>query len=97
MEKVCYSNIIFKDDFTLPFSTLQKDIYGDQYTLVWESADLQSLGSTLKILASEVASFILQQGVLAAVLPILMAGLTGPLWALKLTYLMDNPIRIPIR
>jgi hypothetical protein len=80
-----------QNDFTLPFSTIAPDIYGDQYSLVWESRDLQKLGSALKILGTEVATFLFQQGLAATVLPVLMAGLTGPLWAIKLTYLMDNP------
>jgi hypothetical protein len=80
-----------QNDFTLPFSTIAPDIYGDQYSLIWESRDLQKLGSALKILGTEVATFLFQQGLAATVLPVLMAGLTGPLWAIKLTYLMDNP------
>lgn len=80
-----------KDDFTLPWSTLVQNIYGDQYALVWESKDLKELGSALKILASEIGSFLFQQGIQYTLLPVLMAGLTGPMWALKLTYLLDNP------
>ncbi|KAJ3088414.1 hypothetical protein HK102_008808 [Quaeritorhiza haematococci] len=79
------------DDYHLPFSTVEQGIHGDQYTLLWESKALQDLGSTLKILVGEVAGFLFQQGLQATLLPILMAGLTGPLWALKLTYLLDNP------
>ncbi|KAJ1558417.1 hypothetical protein HK096_001038, partial [Nowakowskiella sp. JEL0078] len=79
------------NDFTLPFSTLQQGIYGDQYTLIWESEALQALGSTLTIIVSEMASFLVQQGIQAFALPMLMAALTGPLWALKLSYLIDNP------
>ena len=79
------------DDFTLPYSTLVANKYGDHYSLIWESKELQELGSALKILGTEVAGFLFQQGLQLTVLPILMAGLTGPLWALKLTYLMDNP------
>lgn len=88
-----------ENDFTLPFSTLVPNTYGEQYSLIWESKDLQKLGSALKILGTEVATFLFQQGLAATVLPVLMAGLTGPLWAIKLTvsfqsktkYLMDNP------
>jgi hypothetical protein len=86
-----------QNDFTLPFSTLEPEIYGDQYSLIWESQDLQKLGSALKILGTEVATFLFQQGLAATVLPVLMAGLTGPLWAIKLTYLMDNPWGYVIR
>ncbi|RKO98790.1 hypothetical protein CXG81DRAFT_15443, partial [Caulochytrium protostelioides] len=80
-----------EDDFTLPFSLLRRGLYGDQYSLVWESQALQDLGSALRLLVSEIAGFIFQQGLHATLLPVLMAGLTGPLWMLKLTYLMDNP------
>ncbi|KAJ1562442.1 hypothetical protein HK096_009742, partial [Nowakowskiella sp. JEL0078] len=79
------------NDFTLPFSTLEQGIYGEQYTLMWESPALQALGSTLTIIVSEMASFLVQQGIQAFALPMLMAALTGPLWALKLSYLIDNP------
>ncbi|KAI9205052.1 uncharacterized protein BJ171DRAFT_423515, partial [Polychytrium aggregatum] len=79
------------DDHTLPFSTLEPNIYGDQYTLVWETKTLEELGSALKLLGMEVASFLFQKGLEVTVLPILMMGLTGPLWMLKLTYLLDNP------
>jgi hypothetical protein len=78
------------DDYTLPFSTLLPDVYGDQYTLVWEKEALESLGSSLTMLAKEVTSFILQQGLQATLLPILMAGLSGPMWALKLTYFIGT-------
>ncbi|KAL5038752.1 hypothetical protein RTP6_006015 [Batrachochytrium dendrobatidis] len=79
------------DDHTFPFSTLEPGHNGDQYTLIWETKALQELGSALRILLSEVTSFILQQGIQATLLPVLMAGLTGPLWMIKLTYLVDNP------
>ncbi|KAJ3226583.1 hypothetical protein HK099_004610, partial [Clydaea vesicula] len=80
-----------EDDFTLPFSTLQNSTYGDHYSLIWETKDVQALGSALNILGNEIASFLFQQGLAATVLPVLMAGLAGPMWALKLTYLLDNP------
>ncbi|KAI8811125.1 hypothetical protein BJ742DRAFT_884980, partial [Cladochytrium replicatum] len=80
-----------EDDYTLPFSTLTPGVHGDQYTLIWESKDLKVLGSTLTIIVSEMASFLVQQGIQAFALPTLMAALTGPLWALKLSYLIDNP------
>ncbi|RKO91247.1 hypothetical protein BDK51DRAFT_53005 [Blyttiomyces helicus] len=79
------------DDHTLPFSTLEPGVHGDQYALAWETDTLQELGSALKLLVGEVASFLLQQGLQATVLAGLMVGLTGPLWVLKLSYLVDNP------
>lgn len=80
-----------KDDHTFPFSTLEPGLNGDQYTLIWETKALQELGSTMSILASEIASFIFQQGLQATVLPVLMGALTAPMWLMKLTYLVDNP------
>ncbi|KAI9106309.1 hypothetical protein DFS34DRAFT_574321, partial [Phlyctochytrium arcticum] len=79
------------DDHTLPFSTLERDCHGDQYALCWETDALQELGSALKLLVGEVASFLVQQGLQATVLSTLMIGLTGPLWVMKLSYLVDNP------
>lgn len=79
------------DDHTLPFSTLERDVAGDQYALVWETETLQELGSALKLLVGEVASFLVQQGLQATVLSTLMIGLAGPLWVMKLSYLVDNP------
>ena len=40
-----------------------RDIYGDQYSLIWETQVLKDLGSTLNILVGEIASFIIQQGI----------------------------------
>ncbi|KAJ3278037.1 hypothetical protein HK104_002712, partial [Borealophlyctis nickersoniae] len=79
------------DDHTLPFSTIEPATWGDQYALVWETDTLQELGSALKLLVGEVASFLFQQGLQATVLSALMVGLTGPLWMMKLSYLVDNP------
>jgi hypothetical protein len=80
-----------KDDYTNPFSTIFPNMYGDQYTLVWESEALKELGSSLTLIAGEVTSFIVQQGLQATLLPVLMAGLAAPLWAFKLNYFLDNP------
>ncbi|KAJ3400020.1 hypothetical protein HDU80_007351 [Chytriomyces hyalinus] len=80
-----------RDDFTLPFSTLTPGLHGDQYTLVWETQALVELGHAVKLLMAEVTSFVVQQGIQYFLLPVLMAGLAGPLWALKLTYMVDNP------
>ncbi|KAI8918459.1 hypothetical protein DFJ77DRAFT_294935 [Powellomyces hirtus] len=79
------------DDHTLPFSTLEADLAGDQYALIWETDTLQELGSALRLLVGEVASFLVQQGLQATVLSALMIGLAGPLWVMKLSYLVDNP------
>jgi Skp family chaperone for outer membrane proteins len=78
------------DDHTYPFSTLELGMNGDQYSLIWETKILQELGSTLSILFGEIASFVVQQGLQVTILPILGA-LTGPMWLMKLTYLVDNP------
>ncbi|KAI9333116.1 hypothetical protein BDR26DRAFT_806089, partial [Obelidium mucronatum] len=80
-----------RDDFTLPFSTLTPGVHGEQYALVWETQALIELGHAVRLLMAEVTSFLLQQGIQYFLLPVLMAGLTGPLWALKLTYMVDNP------
>lgn len=80
-----------QDDHTFPFSTLETGMNGDQYTLIWDTNALKELGSTMLILASEIASFIIQQGLQATILPVLMGALTGPMWLIKLTYLVDNP------
>lgn len=52
-----------EDDHSLPFSVLQPNVHGDQYTLIWETEALKDLGSALRILVSEVASFVVQQGI----------------------------------
>lgn len=84
------------DDFVLPFSTMEEGIYGEHYSLVWESKVLLDLGSALSLLVSEIASFLVQQGLQATVLSTLMIGLAGPLWTMKLSYLIDNPWGIGI-
>ncbi|KAJ3025730.1 UNVERIFIED_CONTAM: hypothetical protein HDU68_006751 [Siphonaria sp. JEL0065] len=80
-----------RDDFTLPFSTLTPGVHGEQYALVWETQALIELGHAVRLLMSEITGFLVQQGIQYFLLPVLMAGLTGPLWALKLTYMVDNP------
>ena len=79
------------DDHIYPYSTLVPGVNGDHYALIWETKTLQELGSTMAILAGEIASFIFQQGLQVTVLPVLMGALTGPMWLLKLNYLVDNP------
>jgi hypothetical protein len=80
-----------QDDHTYPFSTLEPGLNGDQYSLIWETKALQELGSTMSIFGKEIASFIFQQGLQVTLLPALLGALTGPMWLLKLTYLVDNP------
>ncbi|KAJ3066194.1 hypothetical protein HDU98_010492, partial [Podochytrium sp. JEL0797] len=80
-----------RDDFTLPFSTLTPGVHGEQYALVWETQALVELGHAVRMLMAEITGFLVQQGIQYFLLPVLMAGLTGPLWALKLTYMVDNP------
>ena len=64
---------------------------GDQYSLVWETKILAELWTSMAIFAREVATFIVQQGIQVTLLPILLGALTGPMWLIKLTYLLDNP------
>ena len=45
----------------------------------------------MAIFAREVATFIVQQGIQVTLLPVLLGALTGPMWLIKLTYLLDNP------
>ncbi|KAJ3018374.1 UNVERIFIED_CONTAM: hypothetical protein HDU68_011193 [Siphonaria sp. JEL0065] len=80
-----------KNDFTLPFSTLSRGVHGEQYSLVWETRDLVELGHAVKLLKAEVTSFVVNQGIQYFLLPVLMAGLTTPMWLMKLTYMVDNP------
>jgi hypothetical protein len=51
------------DEHSLPFSILERNIHGDQYTLIWETDTLIELGTSLKIVVSEIAQFIVQQGI----------------------------------
>ena len=67
------------DDHTLPFSTIEQSIHGEHYSLVWETETLKQLGSALNILAVELASTLIQQGLQVTILPVL-AALSGPFW-----------------
>ena len=78
------------DDVRLPFSTVDP-IMGDIYSLHWEPDMLQSMGDTIRILATEALTQGLQQVLAATILTALMASLTLPIWLLKLSYLLDNP------
>ena len=78
------------DDVRLPFSTVDP-IMGDIYSLHWEPDLLQSMGDTIRILATEALTQGLQQVLAATILTALMASLTLPIWLMKLSYLLDNP------
>lgn len=78
------------DDVRLPFSTVDP-VMGDIYSLHWEPDMLQSMGDTIRILATEALTQGLQQVLAATILTALMASLTLPIWLLKLSYLLDNP------
>ena len=78
------------DDVRLPFSTVDP-IMGDIYSLHWEPDMLQSMGDTIRILATEALTQGLQQVLAATILTALMASLTLPIWLAKLSYLIDNP------
>ena len=78
------------DDVRLPFSTVDP-IMGDIYSLHWEPDMLQSMGDTIRILATEALTQGLQQVLAATILTALMASLTLPIWLMKLSYLLDNP------
>jgi hypothetical protein len=64
-----------EDDHSLPFSILHPNVHGDQYTLIWETEALKDLGSALRILVSEVASFVVQQGIQGKTLIISLCSL----------------------
>lgn len=78
------------DDVRLPFSTVDP-IMGDIYSIHWEPDMLQSIGDTVRILATEALTSGLQQVLAATVLTTLMAALALPVWLAKLSYLVDNP------
>ena len=78
------------DDVRLPFSTVDP-IMGDIYSLHWEPEMLQSMGDTIRILATEALTQGLQQVLAATLLTALMASITLPVWLMKLSYLVDNP------
>ena len=78
------------DDVRLPFSTVDP-IMGDIYSVHWEPDMLQSIGDTVRILATEALTSGLQQVLAATILTTLMAALALPVWLAKLSYLVDNP------
>ncbi|MCJ1243044.1 hypothetical protein MMC30_000240 [Trapelia coarctata] len=78
------------DDVRLPFSTVDP-IMGDMYSVLWEPDMLQSMGDTIRILATEALTQGLQQVLASTILTALMASLTLPIVLTKLSYLIDNP------
>ncbi|KAL9119092.1 MAG: hypothetical protein Q9187_004353 [Circinaria calcarea] len=78
------------DDVRLPFSTIDP-IMGDMYSVLWEPDMLQSMGDTIRILATEALTQGLQQVLASTILTALMASLTLPIVLTKLSYLIDNP------
>ncbi|KAL8734145.1 MAG: hypothetical protein Q9166_001630 [cf. Caloplaca sp. 2 TL-2023] len=78
------------DDVRLPFSTIDP-IMGDMYSVLWEPEMLQSMGDTIRILATEALTQGLQQVLGSTILVALMASLQLPIVLTKLSYLIDNP------
>ncbi|KAI9839340.1 MAG: hypothetical protein M1837_002225 [Sclerophora amabilis] len=78
------------DDVRLPFSTVEP-VMGDLYSVLWEPEMLQSMGSTINILATEALTQSVQQVLGSTVLVALMASLQLPIVLTKLSYLIDNP------
>ncbi|OKL59526.1 hypothetical protein UA08_05424 [Talaromyces atroroseus] len=83
------------DDVRLPFSTVDP-IMGDLYSVFWEPEMLQSMGSTINILATEALTQGLQQVLGSTILTALMGALQLPLVLTKLTYLIDNPWNVSL-
>ena len=46
----------------MPYSVLERGVYGDHYALIWETKALQELGASLHLLYSEMASFVVSKG-----------------------------------
>ncbi|KAI4268672.1 MAG: hypothetical protein LQ337_007711 [Flavoplaca oasis] len=78
------------DDVRLPFSTIDP-VMGDMYSILWEPEMLQSMGDTIRILATEALTQGLQQVLGSTILVALMASLQLPIVLTKLSYLIDNP------
>ncbi|KAL8852894.1 MAG: hypothetical protein Q9221_002270 [Calogaya cf. arnoldii] len=78
------------DDVRLPFSTIDP-VMGDMYSVLWEPEMLQSMGDTIRILATEALTQGLQQVLGSTILVALMASLQLPIVLTKLSYLIDNP------
>ncbi|CRG90250.1 putative membrane protein YFL034W [Talaromyces islandicus] len=83
------------DDVRLPFSTVDP-IMGDIYSVFWEPEMLQSMGSTINILATEALTQGLQQVLGSTILTALMGALQLPLVLSKLSYLIDNPWNVSL-
>jgi hypothetical protein len=71
------------DDVRLPFSTVDP-LMGDVYSVLWEPDMLQSIGDTIRILATEALTQGLQQVLASTILTALMASLTLPIVLTKL-------------
>ena len=78
------------DDVRLPFSTVDP-VMGDMYSVLWEPEMLQSMGDTIKVLATEALTQSIQQVLGSTILVALMASLQLPIVLTKLSYLIDNP------
>ncbi|KAI4217278.1 MAG: hypothetical protein LQ351_000587 [Letrouitia transgressa] len=78
------------DDVRLPYSTIDP-VMGDMYSVLWEPEMLQSMGDTIKVLATEALTQGLQQVLGSTILVALMASLQLPIVLTKLSYLIDNP------
>ncbi|EED16692.1 DUF726 domain protein [Talaromyces stipitatus ATCC 10500] len=83
------------DDVRLPFSTVDP-IMGDLYSVFWEPEMLQSMGSTINILATEALTQGLQQVLGSTILTALMGALQLPIVLTKLAYLIDNPWNVSL-
>ncbi|KAH8700421.1 DUF726 domain protein [Talaromyces proteolyticus] len=83
------------DDVRLPFSTVDP-IMGDIYSVFWEPDMLQSMGSTINILATEALTQGLQQVLGSTILTALMGALQLPIVLSKLAYLIDNPWNVSL-
>ncbi|KAF4124050.1 Protein of unknown function (DUF726) [Geosmithia morbida] len=78
------------DDVRLPFSTVDATM-GDIYSILWEPEMLQSMGATIRILATEALTQSIQQILGSTILAALMGALQLPIILTKLSYLIDNP------
>ncbi|CAH0016176.1 unnamed protein product [Clonostachys rhizophaga] len=78
------------DDVRLPFSTVDP-LMGDIYSVLWEPEILQSIGDTIRILATEALTTSIQQILGGTILTALMGAIQLPLILTKLSYLIDNP------
>ncbi|KAJ1677992.1 hypothetical protein EV182_005007, partial [Spiromyces aspiralis] len=78
------------DNGTFSFSSIDK-VNGDHYSLLWGQEDLRLLGSSLRIIASEVVGITVMATLQHTLLPSLLGPLSVPLWLVKLGHVLDNP------